>query len=318
MMSDFTDPFLHSPFDTRVEIVEDFDNLLGDAKSMEEEIEALKWMARRKEMEWDCARQMIGKKKTDIKEVKKKINMVRTIHDLGPQLNIDSDDEDTPDEEDEDEDQENCSDGENVPQNKDVISFPMVVRGNDSDSDEDYSFKSDRKFVLTKRKKQKTDRVSRSEVMCGNCKKQPPSFVCSSCKDQVYCSRLCQTKHWIKHSSKCVPYETQKNHFQLCPPKPPEDSGVIKFPLSLEVNYGSDNMNSGTNIDEENEEVSTRPALRSSKCLNCEKEDPKFICSSFDTDNPNAIYGTLQTKNWYCSEDCQKEHWKAYKKSLEQ
>ena len=311
-MSDLTDPFLHSPFDTRVETVEDFDNLLGDAKTMEEEIEALKWMARRKEMEWDCARQMIGKKKTDIKEVKKKINMVRTIHDLGPQLNIDSDDEDTPDEEDDDEDQDYFSDGESVPQNKDVLSFPMVVRGNDSDSDEDYSFRSDRKFVLTRRKRQ-AERGS-SEITCGNCKK-PPSFVCSCCKDQVYCSRLCQTKHWIKHSSKCVPYETQKNHFQLCPPKPPGDSGVIKLPLSVEDE--SENIHSISNSNEEDEDVSTRPVLRSSKCLNCEKEDPKFICSSFDV-NPNAIYGTLQTKNWYCSEECQEQHWKAYKKSLEQ
>ena len=69
---------------------------------MEEEIEALKWIARRKEMEWDCTRQIILQKKLDIKVVKRKINMVKTLNDLGPQVNVDSDDEDTPFEDDDD------------------------------------------------------------------------------------------------------------------------------------------------------------------------------------------------------------------------
>ena len=69
---------------------------------LEEEIEALKWIARRKEMEWDCARQLILQKKLDIKVVKRKINMVKTLNDLGPQVNVDSDDEDTPFEDDDD------------------------------------------------------------------------------------------------------------------------------------------------------------------------------------------------------------------------
>ena len=45
---------------------------------------------------------MIQQKKIDIKVVKKKINMVRTLNELGPQLNVDSDDEDTPYEDDDD------------------------------------------------------------------------------------------------------------------------------------------------------------------------------------------------------------------------
>jgi hypothetical protein len=40
-------------------------------------------MARRKQMEWDCAKEMVDRKKINIKDVKKKINMVRTINDLG-------------------------------------------------------------------------------------------------------------------------------------------------------------------------------------------------------------------------------------------
>ena len=50
----------------------------------------------------DTCRQMIQQKKIDIKVVKKKINMVRTLNELGPQLNVDSDDEDTPYEDDDD------------------------------------------------------------------------------------------------------------------------------------------------------------------------------------------------------------------------
>ena len=50
---------------------------------MEDEIEVLKWMARRKQMEWDCTKEMIDRKKINIKDVKKKINMVRTLNDLG-------------------------------------------------------------------------------------------------------------------------------------------------------------------------------------------------------------------------------------------
>ena len=34
-------------------------------------------------MEWDCTKEMIDRKKINIKDVKKKINMVRTLNDLG-------------------------------------------------------------------------------------------------------------------------------------------------------------------------------------------------------------------------------------------
>ena len=63
-----------------------FDKVFVDIKHLEEEIEALKWLARRKEMEWDCTRQMIHQKKADIKVVKRKINMVKTVNDLGEQV----------------------------------------------------------------------------------------------------------------------------------------------------------------------------------------------------------------------------------------
>ena len=63
-----------------------FDKVFVDIKHLEEEIEALKWLARRKEMEWDCTRQMIHQKKADIKVLKRKINMVKTVNDLGEQV----------------------------------------------------------------------------------------------------------------------------------------------------------------------------------------------------------------------------------------
>ena len=94
---------LSVPFrDNTSEKLDVFEHNWIDAKHLEEEIEALKYIARRKEMEWDCARQLILQKKLDIKVVKRKINMVKTLNDLGPQVNVDSDDEDTPFEDDDD------------------------------------------------------------------------------------------------------------------------------------------------------------------------------------------------------------------------
>jgi len=287
MMSDPNDVFLHPPFETRLKRVEDCENLMKDAKNLEEEVEVLKWMARRKEMEWDCTRQMIGKKKTEIREVKKKINMVRTINELGPQLNIDSDDEDTP-YEDDDEDDSSEEELELPRAASSRVSFPMIVRGNDGDNEgqEEYSFKSYRKFVLTKREVK-----SSNVLLCAQCRDKPPLFVCSTCKDQCYCSRLCQTKHWHKHSSKCVPYESRKNPFQLCPPKP-KKTGVIKFPLSESELH---------EITDAKKELNTAVPLKSSQCLNCQSEDPQFLCS--------------KCKNhWYCSEVCHQIHWEEHQK----
>lgn len=285
MMTDPSDVFLHTPFETRSKQVEKFDSIMNDAKNLEEEVEVLKWMARRKEMEWDCTRQMIGKKKTEIREVKKKINMVRTINELGPQLNIDSDDEDTPYE---DDDEDDSSDEElDLPRASTRLSFPMIVRGNDEDNEgqDEYSFKSYRKFVLTRKEDKRSN-----ELLCAQCKDKPPLFVCSTCKDQVYCSRVCQTKHWVKHSSKCVPYESKKNPFQLCPPKP-KKTGVIKFPLS---------ENELSEAAATNEMITTVP-LKSSQCLNCQSEDPQFLCS--------------KCKNhWYCSQVCHQDHWEEHQK----
>ena len=96
---------LNTPFEEcSTEPKASFEKLWKDARGLEDEIEILKWMARRKQLEWDCAKELVDKKKSTIKAVKKKINMVRTVNDLGPQLNVDSDDENTPFEDDDDED----------------------------------------------------------------------------------------------------------------------------------------------------------------------------------------------------------------------
>ena len=98
---------LNTPFEEcNTEPKASFEKLWKDARGLEDEIEILKWMARRKQLEWDCAKELVDKKKSTIKAVKKKINMVRTVNDLGPQLNVDSDDEDTPFEDDDNEDSE--------------------------------------------------------------------------------------------------------------------------------------------------------------------------------------------------------------------
>ena len=74
---------LCSPFECNTGPKTSFEKLWKDARSLEDEIEVLKWMARRKEVEWDCTKEMVDKKKLHIKSVKKKINMVRTLNDLG-------------------------------------------------------------------------------------------------------------------------------------------------------------------------------------------------------------------------------------------
>ena len=74
---------VYTPFECNAEPNASFEKLWKDARGLEDEIEILKWMARRKELEWDCAKEMVDKKKSTIKAVKKKINMVKTINDLG-------------------------------------------------------------------------------------------------------------------------------------------------------------------------------------------------------------------------------------------
>ena len=167
----------------------------------------------------------------------------------------------------------------------------MIVRGDDGEAEgqDEYSFKRYRKFVLTSTKK--STKKSNFELLCAQCKDQPPSFVCSTCKDQVYCSRVCQTKHWNKHAFKCVPYESKKNPFQLCGPAKPKNTGVIRFPLSEDL---------AASLQDEQRQVPAR-ASKSSQCLNCQSEDPKYLCS--------------KCKNhWYCSESCHKDHWTEHQK----
>ena len=68
---------VYTPFECKTEPNDSFEKLWKDARGLEDEIEILKWMARRKELEWDCAREMVVKKKSRIKEVKAR-NLVKT------------------------------------------------------------------------------------------------------------------------------------------------------------------------------------------------------------------------------------------------
>ena len=259
-----------------------FDKVFVDIKHLEEEIEALKWLARRKEMEWDCARQMIHQKKADIKVVKRKINMVKTVNDLGEQVNVDSDDEDTPfedssdseqsmDEEDKIEEEGNrySLDDENE------INVQATARRKESHDEKAFVSQRDKnvRFVMAHTNNQ------RQSAVCLYCKEKPPLFVCGHCKDKAYCSQDCQKLHWAVHEEYCQSY--RKN-----------DGEHDSRNLTIVPKLGDlKQMKNADHYDEKQEFH-----VQSSKCLGCLEANPKFLCSACN----NA---------WYCSMMCQKSHW---------
>ena len=196
---------LNTPFEEcSTEPKASFEKLWKDARGLEDEIEILKWMARRKQLEWDCAKELVDKKKSTIKAVKKKINMVRTVNDLGPQLNVDSDDEDTPFEDDDDEDSQSDD-------NEDLTGFsnngtdvrfclrqPSPVPEGSSLVSENYPNKFTIPDFVCKKSR------FESGHLCLKCKEKPPLGLCNVCKNHWYCSTNCQTKDWPEHQKMCT------------------------------------------------------------------------------------------------------------------
>lgn len=226
-----------------------FEQLWCDARALEAELEVLRWMARRKEMEWDCTRLMILKKKSSIKSVKKTINMIRTVHDLGPQLNVDSDDEDTPYEDDDSSDEgsqaSSVSSRRRRPQ---IISKPTAVSQKDRSA----------KFVKAGQAQQKPS-YSKGHL-CLQCKVKEPLFVCSECHDHWYCSNACHENHWPSHEPACVKFSS----------KAKASSTKRKTPLLSHPTTASDCSEV---------QVPKRPRdMHTDKCLMCRSEQPKFLC----------------------------------------
>jgi hypothetical protein len=289
-----------------------FESLWGDSRQLEEEVEALKWMARRKEMEWDSTRYLIIKKKADIKHAKRRINMVRTINDLGPQLNVDSDDEDTPyEDDDDDDDDEDVVDGEpddfaqprrprppRRPQPKFILpkfELPKLILNTASFSQKE----KDANFVMVPAAGNKRLKPSFSKGhLCLGCKIKPPLFVCHGCKNHWYCSKTCQEDHWSIHEPNCNEHSDPMlqsssalsaiDRFQES--LMPDASDLLKLAREQQKNIDHD-------LDHDLDELLPKKAdKKSTNCLMCCINEPKYVCG--------------QCKNyWYCSLTCHEKHW---------
>jgi len=282
---------LFSPFECNTEPKSNFEKLWTDARVLEDEIEVLKWMARRKEMEWDCAKEMVDKKKNTIKQVKKKINMVKTLNDLGPQLNVESDDDDTPFEDDDDDSNSEEDVASSATSSTFGTEVPFFVR-QPSPTHKSYSeFTSEKDknvkisvadFVCTE------THFSRGHL-CLNCKEKPPLFVCSVCKNHWYCSTSCQIKDWPDHQTKCCK-ESAKQQKKKQASNVMRNRQLIKFPLRSEL------------LRHKSKETrQTSATTKSTNCLMCRQNLPYFLCS--------------ECRNfWYCSHKCHHDHWDEHKK----
>jgi len=288
---------LFSPFECNTEPKPSFEKLWKDARGLEDEIEVLKWMARRKQMEWDCAKEMVDRKKINIKDVKKKINMVRTLNDLGPQLNVDSDDEDTPfedsDNDDSHSDEDTIDSDAHTPNDAEVPFFVRqpspIPRSSNFLSEKD---RKNSRFVVADYVCSDS-RFSKGHL-CLNCKEKPPLFVCSVCKNNWYCSTSCQIKDWPTHQTKCFKEKPEKSKKESEKFVKTAHPLLIKFPLPSEL------------LASVTEEISrkTRPNNRKEKstnCLKCRQNLPYFLCS-------------VCRNFWYCSHKCHHDHWEEHQK----
>jgi len=347
---------LSVPFkDNTSEKLDVFEHNWIDAKHLEEEIEALKWIARRKEMEWDCTRQIILQKKLDIKVVKRKINMVKTLNDLGPQVNVDSDDEDTPFEDDDDSSSDEMDSQSHDESMNDTDSSEALhgvahssLLGNRYSIDDispallprtstllartvsSYSISTNFQEDKNDDSKSHYDKRNTSEgdALCLMCKEKPPLFVCGTCKNQSYCSEVCQKLHWPHHESDCKEDSStailEEIERDLLEDEPTIDKKSAKFkvPISsteMEISISSSQI--ATQVDvlrkkRDQKEVDNETGTSSTeffekpdkknttKCLGCHEKDPKYLCATCN----NA---------WYCCLVCQEKHWDFHQSECE-
>lgn len=278
---------VYTPFECNAEPNASFEKLWKDARGLEDEIEILKWMARRKELEWDCAKEMVDKKKITIKAVKKKINMVKTINDLGPQLNVDSDDEDTPFEDDDDDDSQSdndLADSTLSSNNGADIRFCLRQPSPIPKTSSLVSEKSRNKFSIPDFVCKKS-RFSRGHL-CLKCKEKPALGLCNICKNYWYCSTSCQIKDWPEHQRKCTKEPNGKRTIPVFNPN------LIKFPLPSDL---------FSSLENKSRRHRTKQPAKGTNCIKCRQNLPYFLCA--------------ECKNfWYCSHKCHLDHWEEHKK----
>ena len=214
----------------------------------------------------------------------------------GPQLNVDSDDEDTPfedsDNDDSNFDEETIDSDAPSPSDAEV---PFFVR---QPSPIPRSFVSEKdknaRFVVADFVSSES-RFSKGHL-CLNCKEKPPLFVCSVCKNNWYCSTSCQIKDWPRHQTKCSkekPEKSKKESEKFVKTAHPQ---LIKFPLPSEL------LASVTEEEISGKTRQTKTKMeKSTNCLKCRQNLPYFLCS-------------VCRNFWYCSHKCHHDHWDEHQK----
>lgn len=201
--------------------------------------------------------------------------MVRTVNDLGEQLNVDSDDEDTPYEESDESSSDEDDNGAN--RSREEINAPLFVR---QPSPKPSAGKRRRKGEIDADFVAFQSRFAKGHK-CLYCKEKSPLFVCSLCKNVWYCSTSCQLKDWANHKTKCRP-ESENERRKISKPPP----NLIRFPVPHNIFYSRNALDSQPN----------QNFNKTHSCLMCKKNLPYFLCA--DCQN-----------HWYCSHKCHEDHW---------
>ena len=212
------------------------------------------------------------------------------------QVNVDSDDEDTPFEDSSDSEQSMDEDDKIEEEGNrysldDEIANEINVQATSRRKEfrDEAAFVSQRdknvKFVMANHAKNE-----KKSAVCLYCKEKPPLFVCGHCKDKAYCSQDCQKLHWTIHEQNCRNISAKHN-----------DSEFSSRNMTIVPKLGDLKQIKAADYHDEKQEFH----VQSSKCLGCLEANPKFLCSACN----NA---------WYCSMICQKSHWNQHEEKCSQ
>ena len=205
---------------------------------------------------------------------------------LGSQLNVHSDDEDTPFEDDDDDDSQSDID----------VTHSHLSSSNSADvrfirqpspipKTSNFVSEKNQNKLVTPDFVCKQSRFSRGHL-CLKCKEKPGLGLCNLCKNHWYCSTSCQIKDWPEHQKKCTKESNRKRT------TPVIKSNLIKFPIPSDLFLS---------LEQKSKSQSLKQTGKSTNCIKCRQNLPYFLCA--------------ECKNfWYCSHKCHSDHWEEHKK----